>query len=98
MPTGSTLVVRATGVPLDVVADAGLVEPAGGSQPASSKGTEERRLVINAAGGATVRAGDRYGVMKFGSRMDIFLPGTAQIVVAVGDTVRGGETVIAVLH
>jgi phosphatidylserine decarboxylase len=36
--------------------------------------------------------------MKFGSRMDVFLSGTAQIRVAVGDTVRGGETVIAVLQ
>jgi hypothetical protein len=30
--------------------------------------------------------------------MDIFLPSTATIMVAVGDVVRGGETVIAVLH
>ena len=57
-----------------------------------------RRVVCRLTPGASVRAGDRYGVMKFGSRMDIFLPVTAQIVVAVGDTVRGGETIIAVLH
>jgi len=36
--------------------------------------------------------------MKFGSRMDVFLPAGAQIEVKVGDTVRAGETVIAVLH
>ena len=48
--------------------------------------------------GAEVKAGDRYGVMKFGSRMDIFLPTSAVITVEVGATVRGGETVIAVLH
>jgi phosphatidylserine decarboxylase len=36
--------------------------------------------------------------MKFGSRMDIFVPPTAKIIVRVGDMVRGGETVIAVLH
>jgi phosphatidylserine decarboxylase len=35
--------------------------------------------------------------MKFGSRMDVFLPPTAIIKVEVGQTVRGGETVIAVL-
>lgn len=57
-----------------------------------------RRVVCRVAVGATVRAGDRYGIMKFGSRMDIFLPPTAQILVAVGNTVRGGETVIAVLQ
>ena len=45
-----------------------------------------------------MRAGDRYGVMKFGSRMDVFLPVNAEIRVHVGEMVRGGETVIAVLH
>ena len=57
-----------------------------------------RRVVCRAQTGAEVRAGDRYGIMKFGSRMDIFVPSTARITVNVGDTVRGGETVIAVLH
>jgi phosphatidylserine decarboxylase len=57
-----------------------------------------RRVVCRAAPGTEVRAGERYGVMKFGSRMDVFLPTSAEIVVQVGDTVRGGETVIAVLH
>jgi phosphatidylserine decarboxylase len=36
--------------------------------------------------------------MKFGSRMDVFVPGDAQVTVQVGETVRGGESVIAVLH
>ena len=57
-----------------------------------------RRVVCRAQVGADVRAGDRFGIMKFGSRMDIFLPPTATIQVRVGQTVRGGETVIAVLH
>ena len=57
-----------------------------------------RRVVCRARPGTDVRAGDRYGVMKFGSRMDVFLPMSAEIRVKVGDTVRGGETVIAVLH
>ena len=61
-------------------------------------GVLARRVVCRLAAGADVRAGDRYGVMKFGSRMDIFLPTTAQIQVKVGDTVRAGETIIAVLH
>jgi phosphatidylserine decarboxylase len=56
-----------------------------------------RRVVCRAQPGAEVRAGDRYGIMKFGSRMDIFLPRSARITVKVGDTVRGGETIIAVL-
>jgi phosphatidylserine decarboxylase len=57
-----------------------------------------RRVVCRATSGSEVRAGDRYGVMKFGSRMDVFLPTTATLRVKVGDVVRGGETVIAVLH
>ena len=57
-----------------------------------------RRVVCRLASGADVKAGDRYGIMKFGSRMDVFLPETADIRVVVGDMVRGGETVIAVLH
>ena len=57
-----------------------------------------RRVVCRAQKGAEVRAGERYGIMKFGSRMDIFLPTTATLKVEVGQTVRGGETVIAVLH
>jgi phosphatidylserine decarboxylase len=57
-----------------------------------------RRVVCRLKPGTEVQAGDRYGVMKFGSRMDVFLPTTAQILVRPGDMVRGGQTVIAVLH
>jgi len=57
-----------------------------------------RRVVCRVQPGADVRAGDRFGVMKFGSRMDVFLPPTSTICVKVGDGVRAGETVIAVLH
>jgi phosphatidylserine decarboxylase len=57
-----------------------------------------RRVVCRVKSGADVLAGDRYGIMKFGSRMDIFLPASATIRVAVGDLVRGGETVVAVLN
>lgn len=57
-----------------------------------------RRVVCRVKAGADVRAGDRFGIMKFGSRMDIFLPATATIKVQVGQMVRGGETVIAVLN
>jgi phosphatidylserine decarboxylase len=57
-----------------------------------------RRVVCRVQTGTDVRAGDRYGIMKFGSRMDIFLPTTATLKVQVGQAVRGGETVIAVLH
>jgi phosphatidylserine decarboxylase len=57
-----------------------------------------RRVVCRVAAGADVRAGDRFGIMKFGSRMDVFLPLDATLTVAVGEMVRGGVTVIAMLH
>ncbi len=57
-----------------------------------------RRVVCRLQAGAEVRAGQRMGIMKFGSRMDVFLPLSATITVTVGQKVRGGETVIAVLH
>jgi phosphatidylserine decarboxylase len=57
-----------------------------------------RRVVCRVQPGAHVNAGQRFGVMKFGSRMDVFLPPTAEIRVRVGDAVRAGETIIAVLH
>jgi phosphatidylserine decarboxylase len=57
-----------------------------------------RRVVCRVAPGADVRAGDRFGIMKFGSRMDVFLPPDATLRVKAGAMVRGGETVIAMLH
>lgn len=57
-----------------------------------------RRVVCRLQIGANVQAGDRYGIMKFGSRMDVFLPVSAEIRVKPGDLVLGGQTVIAVLH
>lgn len=57
-----------------------------------------RRVVCRVETGAEVHAGDRFGIMKFGSRMDVFLPVSATIRVKVSDFVRGGESVIAVLH
>ena len=56
-----------------------------------------RRVVCRLQPGAELKAGDRFGIMKFGSRMDVFLPPTAELKVQVGDKVIGGVTVIAVL-
>ncbi len=56
-----------------------------------------RRVVCRVAPGAELKAGERFGIMKFGSRMDVFLPASAHLRVAVGDKVIGGETVIATL-
>jgi phosphatidylserine decarboxylase len=56
-----------------------------------------RRIVCRAKVGDEVKAGDRFGVMKFGSRMDMFLPPTAIPRVKVGDKVRAAVTVLAEL-
>ena len=56
-----------------------------------------RRIVCRVQEGAIVRAGDRFGVMKFGSRMDVFLPLDAAVQTKVGDKVVGGVTVLAML-
>jgi phosphatidylserine decarboxylase len=60
-------------------------------------GVMARRVVCRAHVGEQVRAGQRFGIMKFGSRMDVFLPRSATLTAKVGEMVRGGETVIAVL-
>jgi uncharacterized protein (TIGR02302 family) len=55
VPAGSTLIIRASGIHLDVTTSGGLAEPPSGAQTSNAKGTEERRFVINDAGAATVR-------------------------------------------
>jgi len=61
-------------------------------------GVLARRIVCRIKEGDVVHAGDRFGVMKFGSRMDIFIPAGAEIAVKVNEKVVGGVTVIARLR
>jgi phosphatidylserine decarboxylase len=56
-----------------------------------------RRIVCRVKEGDIVKAGDRFGVMKFGSRMDVFLPREAVLQTKVGEKVVGGVTVLAAL-
>jgi phosphatidylserine decarboxylase len=56
-----------------------------------------RRIVCRVREGEEVKAGGRFGVMKFGSRMDVFVPKGTEITVKVGDRVVGAVTVIAQL-
>ncbi len=57
-----------------------------------------RRIVCYARPGDTVKTGERYGLIRFGSRVDIFLPKTAEIKVRLGDRVKGAQDVIGVLR
>jgi len=56
-----------------------------------------RRVVCDVAPGDTVRAGQRVGIICFGSRVDILLPASASLNVRVGDRVRAGESVVGVM-
>lgn len=56
-----------------------------------------RRVVCRAEESSEVRAGEQCGIIKFGSRIDIFLPTDAEVKVKVGDTVRACETILAIL-
>jgi phosphatidylserine decarboxylase len=61
-------------------------------------GVLARRIVCRVAEGQTLARGERIGLMKFGSRMDVFLPAHADVTVSVGQQVVAGETVLARLQ
>jgi phosphatidylserine decarboxylase len=54
-----------------------------------------RRVVCRVAPGDELVPGERIGLMKFGSRMDVFVPATSEVLVQKGSKVRAAETVIA---
>jgi phosphatidylserine decarboxylase len=58
-------------------------------------GSVARRIVTDHALGAAVQQGARMGLIRFGSRVDVFLPETAKILVTEGDVTQCGVTVIA---
>jgi phosphatidylserine decarboxylase len=58
-------------------------------------GVLARRVVCRVQEGQMLERGERIGLMKFGSRMDVFLPIRAHLLVQVGQTVVAGETVLA---
>lgn len=60
-------------------------------------GLVARRILCDAKVGDSVQAGDRYGIIRFGSRTDVYLPPGVQPLVSEGQTMIGGETVIAEL-
>jgi len=56
-----------------------------------------RRVVCYAKPGDVIKKGDRYGLIRFGSRADIFLPKDAEIKVQLGDRVKGARDIIGLL-
>ena len=61
-------------------------------------GLVARRIVCFARKGATVGAGERIGMIRFGSRVDVYLPEGVRPLVAEGQTAIAGETIIADLR
>jgi phosphatidylserine decarboxylase len=61
-------------------------------------GVLARRIVCRVRAGDKLRAGERFGLIRFGSRTDLVVPRSTEIRVKVGDKVRGGETVMGVLQ
>ena len=60
-------------------------------------GLVARRIVCHLRSGQRVRQGERFGLIMFGSRVDVYLPPTARLRVRVGDRVRAGSGVLGEL-
>lgn len=57
-----------------------------------------RRILCDVREGDSLRAGDRFGIIRFGSRTDVYLPDGVRPLVMEGQTMIGGETVLADLR
>jgi phosphatidylserine decarboxylase len=77
-----------------------LVIATGGSRVAVVQiaGLVARRIVCIVRNGQAVSAGERFGMIRFGSRLDVYLPAGSAPLVAVGQTAIAGETVLADLR
>ncbi len=76
-----------------------LLETTGGARlgVVQIAGLLARRIVCDVAPGAEVAVGETFGLIRFGSRVDVYLPAGSRVEVAVGQRTVGGETVLATL-
>ena len=58
-------------------------------------GLVARRILLEAAAGDYLNIGQQYGIIRFGSRVDVWLPATTPVYVLVGQTTIAGETILA---
>ena len=58
-------------------------------------GLVARRIKCDLALDQTVRRGERFGIIRFGSRLDVYLPPGAKVLVAPKQYIKAGETVLA---
>ena len=82
----------ARAVPFD---DILLKAPAGRIGCVQIAGLVARRIVSFVREGQSLTAGERFGLIRFGSRLDVYLPDGAKALVAEGQTAVAGETVLA---
>jgi phosphatidylserine decarboxylase len=77
-----------------------VIATAGGSRVGVVQiaGLIARRIVCSVRQGAAIGAGERFGMIRFGSRLDVYLPEGVRPVVAEGQTAVAGETVLADLR
>ena len=61
-------------------------------------GVVARRIVCRVQPGDALQAGERFGLIRFGSRTDLIVPRSTTMRVTIGDRVRGGESVMGVLR
>ncbi len=73
----------------------GLETPKGKILIRQIAGLVARRIVTDHTKGTEVTQGQRMGLIRFGSRVDLFIPRSAKILVSVGDHTKAGETVVA---
>lgn len=73
----------------------GIEHPRGKMLVKQIAGFVARRIVCTLKPGDPVKAGERFGMIKFGSRVDVFVPASATVRVRVGDVSVAGETVLA---
>jgi phosphatidylserine decarboxylase len=76
----------------------GLETPFGKLAFKQSTGMIARRLVNYLKLGEKVETGQKFGIIKFGSRMEVYLPACAEISIKIGESVTAGESVIAVIN
>jgi len=77
-----------------------LIRTSGGAEVAAVQiaGLLARRIVCNLKPGDKVTIGDTYGLIRYGSRLDTYLPSGSHILVEVGQRALAGETVLAELR
>jgi phosphatidylserine decarboxylase len=73
----------------------GIATPAGRVLVRQVAGLVARRIVTDPAEGERVERGARIGLIRFGSRVDLFLPAAWEVTCSVGDRARVGATVLA---